>query len=349
MKSTPRLTLAALALLAGTALVPAARAAIDLDNPATCYNAGNWYGYRSNTNVEYTATESSINFSKIDSSSYVWGYFNPVVLNVGDTLSFSGTFTFGTIASGGTFAAGLFNSGLCSQSEMPTHTYQSSTDVSKMANYIKNKGVTGTATGGMTGVSANNKNAYLRTNAASNTAFLSSSSGAQQTTTAFAASFSSPTANTAYAVTLGLTKTESGVDFAVSFGNESAKTISFETDISTFDVIGIRSPVTAGGGGITLSNFSIATAKKPLLPYGATNPMLRCFLWTKWNGWINFVRTPTSSSLNKPELRRIGEGKKSRTTISVHFENGGSDKFALCLSASRELSGAPWSPYSEVP
>lgn len=260
MNTTSRTRIAALALLAGTALAPAARAAIDINDSATYYAAENWYGYRSNTDVEYTTTKSSVNFSKIDKSSYVWGYFNPIVLEVGDSLTFSGTFTFGTIASEGTFSIGLFNSGLCSQSEMLTHTYQSSTDVSGMANYgTGKKGVTGTATGGMTGVSANNANAYLRTNADSNTAFLSTSSGAQQKTTAFETAFSAPTANTAYAVKLDLTKTSSGLDLAVSFGGESAKTVSFETDISTFDVIGIRSPVTAGGSGITLSDFSVST------------------------------------------------------------------------------------------
>ncbi len=259
MNTTSRTRLAALALLAGTALAPAARAAIDINDSATYYATENWYGYRSNTNVEYTTTDSSVNFSKIDESSYVWGYFNPIVLDVDETLTFSGTFTFGKIASGGTFSIGLFNSGLCSQSEMLTHTYQSETDVSKMANYSTGKSTTGTATGGMTGVSANNQKAYLRTNADSNTAFLSTASGAQQKTTAFETAFSAPTANTAYAVKLELSKTLTGVDVFVSFGGEATKKVSFETDISTFDVIGIRSPVTAGGSGIALSSFSVST------------------------------------------------------------------------------------------
>ena len=258
MNTTSRTRIAALALLAGTALAPAARAAIDINDSATYYAAENWYGYRSNTNVEYTTTKSSVNFSKIDDASYVWGYFNPIVLEVGDSLRFSGTFTFGTIATKGTFSIGLFNSGLCSQSEMLTHTYQSATDVSGMANYSIGKSATGTATGGMAGVSANNQKAYLRTKTSSDTAFLSTASGAQQKTTAFETAFSAPTANTAYAVKLDLTKTSSGLDLAVSFGGESAKTVSFETDISTFDVIGIRSPVTAGGSGITLSDFSVS-------------------------------------------------------------------------------------------
>lgn len=257
MNPTKLLSACALFALAGTS--NNLLAAIDITDSATYYNAENWYGYRSNTNVEYSSTSDSINFSKLDSSSYVWGYFNPITLSVGDALTFTGTFTFGTIASGGIFSIGFFNSGLCSQSQMITHTYQSGTDVSSMANYTDATSVIAAATGGMAGVSANNTKAFLRTKTTSNTAFLSTATGAQQTTETFETAYSAPTAEAEYLVSLELTKTDTGLDFAVSFNGETTQTISFETEISTFDVIGIRSPVTAGGSGITLTNLSIST------------------------------------------------------------------------------------------
>ena len=267
MITTKTLTRTALVLLAGTLAPAAVHAAIDIADSATYYDVENWYGYRSNVNIGYDSGDSSISFSQVDSASYLWAYFDPILLDVGDTLTFSGTFTFGTIASGGKFFIGLFNSGLCAQSQMLTHTYQSGTDVSSMENYsettktdgtVSKKSVTGTATGGMTGVSANSATAYLRTNAASNTAFLSTSSGAQQKNTDFTSAFSEPSANSAYNVSLELKKTETGLDFSVAFDGAAAQTISFETDIKTFDVLGIRAPTTSTGG-ITLSNVSVTT------------------------------------------------------------------------------------------
>ncbi len=266
MITTKTLTRTALVLLAGT-LAPAAHAAIDISDSATYYDPENWYGYYSKANITYTYGVDYIRFSQVDNTGYLWAYFDSVQLDVGDTLTFSGIFTFGKIASSGKFAIGLFNSGLCSQSQMVTHSFQSETDVSSMANYsettkpdgaVSAKSVTGTATGGMTGVSANNATAYLKTNAASNTAFLSTALGAQQKSVDFASAFSAPTENVAYDVSLELKKTDSGLDFSVAFDGTAAQTISFESDISTFDVLGIRVPTTSSGG-ITLSNVSVTT------------------------------------------------------------------------------------------
>ena len=267
MITTKTLARTALVLLAGTLAPAAAHAAIDISESSTYYDVENWYGYRSNVNIGYASSGNSISFSQVDSSSYLWAYFDPILLDVGDTLTFSGTFMFGTIASDGKFSIGLFNSGLCTQSQMLTHTYQSGTNVSSMANYsettkadgtVSKKSVTGTATGGMTGVSASYATAYLRTNATSNTGFLSTASGAQQESVDFASAFSAPTANTEYDVSLVLKKTETGLDYSVAFGGTAAQTISFETEISTFDVLGIRAPTTSSGG-ITLSNVSVTT------------------------------------------------------------------------------------------
>lgn len=234
-------------------------AAAETAIPATFYDAGNWYGYRSNANVSFSSGEDSITFSGIDSSSYLWAYFEPVTLSVGQKLSFFGTFTFGKLAADGVFSVGLFDGGQCSKSEMITHSYQSGTEVSSMANYTYGKNAVSTATGGMTGVSANARAAYLRTNSASSTAFLSTASGAQQKTVEFEDSFPGPDSNAAYDVGMEILKTSSGLDFSVRFGGGNAQLISFETDISTFDVPGIRVPV-ASGESIT---FSAATVTVP--------------------------------------------------------------------------------------
>mgnify|MGYP004571461917 CR=1 FL=1 len=223
------------------------------------YDTNNWYGYRSNTTISFISTENSITISGLDNSSYAWGYFSPTILAIGQTLSISGTITTGTIASGGKLMLGLFNSGNCSQNQMVTHSYKFGIDVSSMANYVDGKSVPATTTGGMTGVSADYQKAYSRTNATSGTAFLSTASGAQKTTTTFATPFTQPTANVEYAFNYVVTKTEKGIDLTVSFNNETAQTASFETEVSTFDVWGIRSPVTAGGSTIKLSNLSMTT------------------------------------------------------------------------------------------
>lgn len=257
------LFLSSLALLAGTLVVPGLNAAIDLSDSSTFYNAANWYGYRDNANVQFTTTEHSITFSQIDEASYVWAYFNPTTLSVGQKLEFSATFSFGTLNSDGKFSVGLFNSGLCGESQMVTHTYQSETVVTSMANYVEGKNMISTVTGGMTGVSANSEKAYLRTKSESKTAFLSTASGAQQKTAAFETAFAAPVAGTAYEVHLEVLKTESGLDFSVGFNGETAQSVSFETDISTFDVLGFRSPVTAGSGGITISEMAVAVIPEP--------------------------------------------------------------------------------------
>jgi len=132
-----------------------------------------------------------------------------------------------------------------------------------MANYREGKNAVSTATGGMTGVSASNEKAYLRTNAGSSTAFLSASGGAQQKTVTLSSGFSAPVAAQPYEVALEILKTVKGLDFSVSFGGGAFQTVSFETDISTFDVFGIRSPVTASGNGITLSKISLTEAVVP--------------------------------------------------------------------------------------
>lgn len=239
-------------------VAPGLSAAISPGDFAEPYLAENWYGYRSNADVAYTESEGAINFSKLDDASYVWGYFDPVTLGVGEKLRWAGTLTLGRMASDGKLSVGIFNSGLCSESAMITHTYQSGTNVSSMKNYVAGKKVIATVLGDMTGVSGNSEEAYLRTNP-SNTSPLSTSAGAQQKTEKFSKGFSSPTQDVAYDFALEILKTVSGVVFFVAYGDAPAQSVEFETTIDTFDVLGIRSPVTAGGDGITLSNFSLST------------------------------------------------------------------------------------------
>lgn len=242
---------------------PVATFAADIGGNLSFYNSDNWYGYRSNSNVQFTSTENSITFTRIDNSSYLWTYFDPITLSVGEKLSFTGTFTFGSIASKGVFSLGFFNSGLCGKDQMITHTYQSGTNVSSMVNYAMGKNAVSAATGGMTGVSANNEKAYLRTNASSSTAFLSTSSGAQQKTETFSSAFSAPAENVACEISFEILKTMSGLDVSIAFGGNAAQTVSFETEISTFDVLGLRSPVTASGKGITLSSLALSEVAIP--------------------------------------------------------------------------------------
>lgn len=249
-------------LVLGT-LMPVSSFAAELGGNLSFYDTDNWYGYRSNSNIQFSSTENSITFTQIDNSSYLWTYFDPITLSVGEKLSFTGTFTFGKIASGGVFSLGFFNSGLCGKDQMITHTYQSGTDVSSMANYAEGKNAVSTATGGMTGVSANNEKAYLRTNEKSSTAFLSTSSGAQQKTETFSSAFSAPVENVACEISFEILKTMSGLDVMIAVGGTVPQTISFETDISTFDVLGLRSPVTASGNGITLSSISLSEVVIP--------------------------------------------------------------------------------------
>ncbi len=264
MKST-KLSLLFLtyALAAGSLVSGTLVAVADSFDSATFYDPDNWFGYRSNTNIVFSSWENSITFSQVDKSSYLWTYFDPITLSVGDKLSFSGTFTFGKIASDGVFSVGLFNSGLCGKEEMVAHAYQSGTDVSSMRNYSEGKNAVSTATGGMTGVSANNKTAYLRTNSGSSTAFLSASSGAQQNSITFPSVFSAPAADAEYEVSLEILKTSVGLDFSVALGGGAPQVLSFETEISTFDLFGFRSPVAASGRGIVLSGASVAVASIP--------------------------------------------------------------------------------------
>ena len=250
-------------LIAWSALAPVASFAANVGGNPSFYDTDNWYGYRSNSNIQFSSTGASIQFTQLDKSSYLWTYFDPITLFVGEKLSFSGTFIFGNIASGGVFSLGFFNSGSCGKEQMITHTYQSGTPVSSMANYREGKNAVSTATGGMTGVSASNEKAYLRTNAGSSTAFLSASGGAQQKTVSLSSGFSAPVAAQPYEVALEILKTVKGLDFSVSFGGGAFQTVSFETDISSFDVFGIRSPVTASGNGITLSKISLTEVAVP--------------------------------------------------------------------------------------
>lgn len=250
-------------LIVWSALAPIASFAANVGGNPSFYDTDNWYGYRSNSNIQFSSTGASIQFTQLDKSSYLWTYFEPITLSVGEKLLFSGTFTFGNIASGGVFSLGFFNSGSCGKEEMVTHAYQSGTSVSSMANYKEGKNAVSTATGGMTGVSASNEKAYLRTNAGSSTAFLSASGGAQQKTVSLSSGFSAPAENVACEISFEILKTMSGLDVSIAFGGNAAQTVSFETEISTFDVLGLRSPVTASGKGITLSSLALSEVAIP--------------------------------------------------------------------------------------
>lgn len=276
-KSSSLLTV--LGVAAGTFVAPGLNAAIDLSDSSTFYSADNWYAYRDNANVLFTSAANSITFSQVNESGYVWAYFSPTTLSVGEKLEFSATFTFGALASKGTFSIGFFNSGLCGESQMITHSYQSGTDVSSMANYVEGKNMISTVTGGMTGVSANSGKAYLRTKSETKTAFLSTASGAQQKTTTFETAFTAPSAGTSYDVNLEILKTASGLDFSVGFNGETPQTVSFETDLAMFDVLGFRSPVEADSGGITISEASVVVIPEPSA-FGLLAGMAACALVT---------------------------------------------------------------------
>lgn len=104
MNTTFRPFLIITAIVAGTFAV-SANAAISLSDMSTAYNVDNWYGYRSSANIRFSSSDNSITFSQANDSSYIWGYFDAVSLEVGQSLTFTGTFEFGTIASGGVFSS----------------------------------------------------------------------------------------------------------------------------------------------------------------------------------------------------------------------------------------------------
>ncbi len=108
MNTTSRTRLAALALLAGTALAPAARAETFITDGSNIA----WYGYRSNTAPSFSYQSGTTTITNLDSDSYVWGYLpTSVVLSVGDSLTLSGTATFKSVGASSTFYFGLYNSG----------------------------------------------------------------------------------------------------------------------------------------------------------------------------------------------------------------------------------------------
>ena len=55
-------------LIAWSALAPVASFAANVGGNPSFYDTDNWYGYRSNSNIQFSSTEASIQFTQLDKS-----------------------------------------------------------------------------------------------------------------------------------------------------------------------------------------------------------------------------------------------------------------------------------------
>ncbi len=251
MNTTSRTRIAALALLAGTALVPAARAETFITDGSNIA----WYGYRSNTAPSFSYESGTTTITNLDSESYVWGYLpTGVVLSVGDSLTLSGTATFKSVGASSTFYFGLYNSG---ENAAPTAGTTFSSIVS--------------GTYDMTGFFAGTKQTKESCTAAVYSRFAGKAPSAEgsggagfMTTnqgksyiaseTLSDSSLTHPTADVAYDFSLTILRTQTG--YKISLGDQTSVSFDAAKSLSsnTFDVVGMKSP----GSGITLSDFSVS-------------------------------------------------------------------------------------------
>ncbi|MGN0834206.1 MAG: hypothetical protein ACI4QA_00020 [Candidatus Spyradosoma sp.] len=268
MITTKTLTRTALVLLAGT-LAPAAHAAETFVSDGSNID---WFGYRSNTQTVFSYENGTTTMTNLDSDSYVWGYLPvSISLSVGDSLTFSGTALFKSVAATSSFYFGLYD---CGENTKPaTGTTFSSIvagtyDMTGFFGGTNQKTTSTTTTDPETNESTTTKEVSLATNVFSRFAgkpettsggagFMTSNQGSSYiaSSTIKDSSLAHPVAETAYDFSLKISRTESGYD--VSVGDQAAVSFAADKSLSsvTFNVIGMKSP----GSGITLTNLSVTT------------------------------------------------------------------------------------------
>ena len=234
-----------------------------------------WFGYRSNTTkttFTYNADTKTTEMTNLDSDSYVWGYLeNGIALDVGQTLTVSGTATFSSVSTSSSFLFGIYNSGAntkptdsaTSFSSIVAGTYdmtgffagttqKSSTVTTTTYSRFKGKAADADGKGGAGFMTTNQGKDYI----------------ASETP---ATALAHPTASTAYDFSLYVSRTEAGYTVAVG-DPENAVTFASDksTTATTFDVIGLKSV----GSGLSLSNLSFSTAATSAVPEPSTFGLL---------------------------------------------------------------------------
>ena len=263
MITTKTLTRTALVLLAGTLAPAAAHAADSITISAP--TADDWYAQKSGSKVDAPIVNEngSVSFSSANYETYAWAYFSPVVLDVNEWISFSGTMLFSGIHAAtpstpdGKFLFGIFDANENSQ------TAVNSMLAAKSSGHGTSLGIT-SLTSSMTGFFSGTESlAYVRSAAQASSGFLSSGNGSKSAN--LSATGIAPAAATAYNFSIKVTKTSDGaytLDISTQSGEGAAVTgtASFSdiSGVSQFDVVGFKSPVPAGGS-LTLSNFEIKT------------------------------------------------------------------------------------------
>ncbi len=268
MNTTSRTRLAALALLAGTALVPAARAAIDISNSATYYAAENWYAIRNGGTPRFEESDLGLKITTLKADAYVFAYFSPTHLSVGEYLEVSFSLTLSSPNTLGTLTFGLFNDGGLSQAKLESLL---------LSNKISSHGINSAGktdvfgvkplTGAMNGIYVCPSSVYSRFAGTTASGFMTTNAAATvQSESKLSTAFSSPTSDGAYAVSLKIERTEAPTDssgtfydVSVSLGGETSQTVSVSNSQEVFDILGIRSPVSGSGNSIEISNFSVKT------------------------------------------------------------------------------------------
>ncbi len=262
MNTTSRTRIAALALLAGTALVPAARAAIDINDSATYYAAENWYAIRNGGTPTITPTANSVSVGTLKYDGLFFCYFEPVVLSAGQYLKISGTLNLSEIYAGSTTTntvLGLFDSGDYPQTKLDSalaekslgHGYNSAKLSEMSASQI---------TGTMSGFAVSTVSAFDRNNPSTNSACLATNSGGKRIE-AYSTALSEPTAGNDYAFEICITKEDAGTyALAFSLGGSDEKTYTSleNTALEKLDVFAVKAKV-ATGATATLSNLAIST------------------------------------------------------------------------------------------
>lgn len=254
-KIMKRLPLLCLTCFWGT-LVPVVLCGADVELSVTDGSGIDWFGYRSNTaKTVFTYENGKTTMTNLDSNSYVWGYLpNEITLNVGDTVTLTGTATFSSVASTGAFYFGLYNCGANTEPSPGTAFSSIVAGTYDMTGFFAgtNKKSTGTATQVFSRFSGKSPDASGKGGAG----FMTSNQGGSYIASETPAqSLEHPTVGTDYAFSLKISRTAQGYDITV--GN--AEPVSFTNEKSlgnnVFNVIGMKSP----GSGITLSNFSVST------------------------------------------------------------------------------------------
>lgn len=266
--STMKLPLVCLtcALVAGTPFVVAGA---DSETFVTDGLGIDWFGYRSNTaKTVFTYENGKTTMTNLDSDSYVWGYLpEEISLNVGDSVTFSGTATFNSVASSGAFYIGLYNSGANAKPATGTAFSSIVAGTYGMTGFFggTNKKSAGTTPQVFSRFSEKAPDA----SGSGGAGFMTSNQGASYIASATpSGTLTHPSANVDYEFALTILRTANGYD--VSVGDAGTVSFSAEKSLSSgvFDVIAMKSP----GSGITISNLSVATT-------GAVIPEPAAFCW----------------------------------------------------------------------